>query len=193
MARPRKYDEEDTLERILDLFWATGFDGTSLSDIVAATGLQKGSLYGTFGDKQTMYLRALAAYDARHVRGAIEMMAARPGREALSTLMHFPADAVRTGDHRGCFLCNSVQERDRLDDDSAALAYASKAGLRVAILDALERGWPGERFTSADADVWLALYFGLRVLARSGASAGELSEVANGALRRFQASLTVPG
>ncbi len=60
MGRPREFDVDEALTKIMAVFWAKGFEGSSLSDLVAATGLKKGSLYAAFGDKRAMYLKALA-------------------------------------------------------------------------------------------------------------------------------------
>ena len=62
IGRPREFDEDEALAKILDVFWAKGFEGTSMSDLETATGLRKGSLYAAFGDKRAMYLKALALY-----------------------------------------------------------------------------------------------------------------------------------
>ena len=63
IGRPREFDADSMLLKIMDVFWARGFVGTTLSHLVAATGLKKGSLYAAFGDKREMYLKALALYD----------------------------------------------------------------------------------------------------------------------------------
>ena len=62
-GRPREFDEADVLAKIMSLFWERGYEGTGLSDIMNATGLQKGSLYKAFGSKQDMYVRALTHYE----------------------------------------------------------------------------------------------------------------------------------
>lgn len=64
-GRPRAFDEQETIERITDLFWLQGFEATSLDDIARATGVGRPSLYATFGDKEAMYVAALKAYVAR--------------------------------------------------------------------------------------------------------------------------------
>ena len=63
MARPRQFDEEDVKTALSDVFWEHGYEGTSYSDIMAATGLNKGSLYSSFGDKRALYQHALTEYN----------------------------------------------------------------------------------------------------------------------------------
>ena len=64
MARPRKFAEGDVVAAARDEFWTRGYAATSVDDLTAATGLGKGSLYGAFGDKHGLYLRALDDYIA---------------------------------------------------------------------------------------------------------------------------------
>ena len=64
MARPRKFAEGEVVTAARDEFWTRGYAATSVDDLTAATGLGKGSLYGAFGDKHGLYLRALDDYIA---------------------------------------------------------------------------------------------------------------------------------
>jgi TetR/AcrR family transcriptional regulator, transcriptional repressor for nem operon len=102
VARPRKFDECDVVTAARDEFWTRGYAATSVDDLTVATGLGKGSLYGAFGDKHGLYLRALddyiasaldvvraqlrdpaiSAYDrlAQHIRGQVKAIAADKNR-----------------------------------------------------------------------------------------------------------------
>jgi TetR/AcrR family transcriptional repressor of nem operon len=64
MARPREFDEEDVVLAARERFWSTGYAATTLDDVLAATGLGKGSLYGAFGDKHQLFLRVFDDYCA---------------------------------------------------------------------------------------------------------------------------------
>ncbi len=61
-GRPRAFDPETALLQIRDAFWRSGYTGTSLDEIAAATGMNRPSLYAAFGDKHALYLQALAKY-----------------------------------------------------------------------------------------------------------------------------------
>jgi TetR/AcrR family transcriptional repressor of nem operon len=65
MVRPREFDECEAIERGLGVFWRRGYDGTSIADLVAATGIQRQSLYNAFTDKQGLFRAALTHYVAR--------------------------------------------------------------------------------------------------------------------------------
>jgi len=62
MARPRKFDEAAVIQAARDQFWLHGFNGTSLDDLTDVTGLGRGSLYGAFTDKRTLFTKALHPY-----------------------------------------------------------------------------------------------------------------------------------
>ena len=74
VGRPREFDAEEALAQIMDVFWAKGFEGASMSDLVTATGLKKGSLYAAFGDKRAMYLKALALYDRTAIDRSVRVL-----------------------------------------------------------------------------------------------------------------------
>jgi len=62
------------INAIKQVFWEKGYEGTSYADLMAASGLHKGSLYQAFGDKRALYLRALADYDAMEVEAGVAML-----------------------------------------------------------------------------------------------------------------------
>ena len=63
MARTREFDPENALDSAMALFWRQGFAGTSVAQLVDETGVNRHSLYETFGDKQALYLQALKRFD----------------------------------------------------------------------------------------------------------------------------------
>src|SRR5262245_9273391 len=64
-GRPRAYDPEQALKQATNAFWQTGFSGTSLDDLSAATNMNRPSLYGAFGDKRAIYLTTIDHYVAK--------------------------------------------------------------------------------------------------------------------------------
>ena len=93
MGRPREFDEDEALAKIMDVFWEKGFEGTSMSDLETATGLRKGSLYAAFGDKRAMYRKSVELYG----RTAIEEVRGRAHwrRRTGATHWQIPPSANR--------------------------------------------------------------------------------------------------
>lgn len=109
-GRPRAYDPDKALRRATETFWEQGYAGASLDDLSAATGMNRPSLYGAFGDKQTLFRAALDRYmdDSR----AAMIQAFRAGgtlRQALERVYHAALGFYLSGDvgGRGCFLVSA--------------------------------------------------------------------------------------
>ncbi len=187
LGRPREFDEEAALEKILNVFWSKGFEGTSLSDLTAATGLQKGSLYAAFGDKRAMYQKALALYDRTVINGATTMLVASDSPEqALDTLLQSSIDtALKKKNRRGCFLCNATVDQAAVDAETEKVVQASLGRLRRALQELLVK----LPVTAIDADQrqakaehLLAVYFGLNVMAKAGHPEDALRQAKDDAL-----------
>ena len=184
MGRPREFDPEETLQEILNIFWLKGYEGASLQDIEAATGLKKPSLYRTFGDKRAMYLAALAAYDATEVCAA-QALLEKPGsaKTKIQRLLNGIVDgAAGGGDRRGCFLCNASIDQAPHDAATRKLVRASMEKLSAAFSNALAasaayKAHAGKREKMA-AKI-LAGYFGLRVMIKAGMPAETLRRSVN--------------
>ena len=105
-GRPRAFEPDVALARAMDLFWKEGFAATSLDELSAATGLNRPSLYGAFGDKRALYLQAYERYRER-VRDAFAPLLneAAPLREKLRRILTAALDLYLSGDEgpRGCF------------------------------------------------------------------------------------------
>jgi len=105
-GRPRAFEPDAALARAMDAFWKDGFAATSLDDLSAATGLNRPSLYGAFGDKRALYIRAYRRY-REHVREAFAPLFAEaaPLRDKLRRILVAALDLYLGGEEgpRGCF------------------------------------------------------------------------------------------
>lgn len=193
LGRPREFDEDDALATILDVFWAKGFAGTSMRDLVAATDLKKGSLYAAFGDKHAMYLKALALYDATAVEGAFALLTGTgTPLERLDAFLSLPITAIANAkDRRGCFLCNASVDQALLDPETERTVKAGfrrlAGGLETALSE-LASGTRDAGEAKAQAQHLLSVYFGLRVMAKGGQSVSALTEAKRAALEGLSAS-----
>jgi TetR/AcrR family transcriptional regulator, transcriptional repressor for nem operon len=119
MPRPRKFDETDVVAAARDEFWLRGYAATSVDDLTSATGLGKGSLYGAFGDKHALFLRALDDY----IDGALDGVRAQlrdPAHSAYDRLArHIRAQAREIAAdkaRRGCMMAKSAAELAATDE-----------------------------------------------------------------------------
>lgn len=173
-GRPREFDLDATLDHIKDLFWDRGYDAVSLADLMEATGLQKGSLYKAYGDKRSMYLKALARYNSEQVSETVAALNADgDARSRISAFLEAPILAAYDAmDGRGCFLCNAAADRAVEDPDAASEIRTGFSKIQRAVGAALSDLDGTMTFEEADARAaeCLTVYSGLRVLARAGLS-----------------------
>ena len=186
MGRPREFDPDAALERIMSVFWVKGFEGASMADLVDATGLKKGSLYAAFGDKRAMYHQSLALYDRTHIDAAICDLsgAARPRTRIDAFLQSAIDERMGRGDPRGCFVCNASIDQAPVDPAAEKLVQASLGRLEAALATAITED--GDISTTAvrrQARHLMSVYFGLRVLARAGAAPAVLKDTKRAALQ----------
>src|SRR5215472_2253508 len=130
-GRPRAYDPDRALAQATAAFWDAGFSATSLDDLSAATGMNRPSLYGAFGDKRALYLKAIEGYSAL-AQAAMQTALPydRPLRDALRLLYDRALALYLSGEHgaRGCLLTGTAATEAVMDPE-----------IRHAARDALEK------------------------------------------------------
>jgi TetR/AcrR family transcriptional regulator, copper-responsive repressor len=144
-GRPRGFQPETALNQAMDVFWKGGLAATSLDDLSAATGLNRPSLYGAFGDKRALYLQAYSQY-RKHVNEAFAPLfaASEPLREKLKRILITALDLYLSGEEgpRGCFTV--------LTASSDAIADPEIHGLVAQAIEATDRAF-GRLFADARA------------------------------------------
>ncbi len=106
-GRPRQFDETDALDRAMAVFWAKGYDGTTVDDLVAGTGVGRPSLYATFGDKETLFLKCLDRYLRRAGETSVAAFHAAPtAREAVGAFLRQTVMMTAADGGRGCMMGN---------------------------------------------------------------------------------------
>lgn len=105
-GRPRNFDEEDALGRATQVFWLKGYDGATIDDLVAVMGVGRPSLYSVFGDKRTLFLRALRTYaETKGARAAKALLSPQALRDSIAGfLRHAVESATEDGSALGCLL-----------------------------------------------------------------------------------------
>jgi TetR/AcrR family transcriptional repressor of nem operon len=181
MPRAKSFDEDVVLDRAVQLFWERGYDGTSLTDLETHLGLGRQSLYNTFGDKRTLFLKALDRYQRAVAAGAMtHLTAPGAGLDGIRAFFRTNVESLTApGPRRACLIANTILERG--SHDAETLVHCNHArtemerALRRALGQAKTRGElaPGVDI-EATATLLVSQTYGLSVLAKGGASAGEL-------------------
>ncbi|MEM8838244.1 MAG: TetR/AcrR family transcriptional regulator [Pseudomonadota bacterium] len=117
MARPRSFNDDDIRAKLLLSFWETGFEGTALPDLEAATGMSRKSLYNAFGDKRDMFMRALVDFRGTVLDHTLTpLQSDNASIEAIGAVLSGLVDfAVTEKGRAGCMICNTSREAIRHD------------------------------------------------------------------------------
>ena len=185
MARPREFDVVAALDCAMEAFWTHGYEATSLDDLCEVTGLSRSSLYGTFGGKRDLLLRAVDRYVEQRARSLTAILAQPlPVRDCFAALLRQFIDRIVSGaGRRGCFLGNCAAELPRHDRVALARVRQGLARNEAIFHEAIMRGQAtGELSADADADA-LARFFtaalqGLRLVGKVNPDRAVLEDIA---------------
>jgi len=189
MARPREFDPETALDRAMHVFWAKGYEATSLDDLCDATGLSRSSLYAAFGDKRDLLLQSIDLYSDRGVARFLAALSTRPIRAGLRQILDGFIDQIVAGPGRkGCFLGNCAAELERGDREAIGRVRRSLARNETIFREALAAAKRrGELSPSADppalARFLVSALQGLRLVGKANPDRAVLEDIAAGILR----------
>ena len=189
-GRPRAYEPEIALGKALDLFRRQGFAATSLDDLSEATGMNRPSLYGAFGDKRELYIKSYQRYreDARASMVAI-FREEMPVRERLARIYASALNIYLSGETgpRGCFTVVTAASEAVSDPDIRAMVLAGLSELDKAFASCFRRAKEkGELPESADpavlAQLASATIHTIAIRSRARVSRKELEAIVKGAI-----------
>ena len=173
MPRAKEFDETEVLDQAIEIFRARGYQSTSFSDLTTELGVNRQSLYDTYGDKQTLFLAALKRYRERGL-DQMRRLLATPGpvRPLFEKIFRGAITGACEAGNHGCLMVNAMVEMAPHDDAIRAMAIAHARdveGLFAARLSAAQRS--GDISPDKDPTA-LARYFnhttlGLAVAARA--------------------------
>jgi TetR/AcrR family transcriptional repressor of nem operon len=199
MARPRRFDEQAVLHAARERFWATGYAATSVDDILAVTGLGKGSLYGAFGDKHRLFVRVFDDYCAETVASARTALEG-PDAEAYSRLCAYVRAVAQSiaddPELRGCLLAKGTEELAGTDPVVGARAQRTFRELTEVIVGCIEAAQRAGDITATTvpedlAGLILAVVRGMEALGKGGARADAVRAIAEAALALLHTPVAV--
>jgi TetR/AcrR family transcriptional repressor of nem operon len=176
MPWKKSYNEAEVLDRAMQAFWVHGYEATSMSDLVSATGINRGSIYAAFSDKRTLFIRALRHYDKHHRMDFLTGIEKRhPPVEAIAAAFENVIGGALKNEaagRKGCLLVNTALELSPHDPEIDAIVRDSLTELELFFRTMIERGQAEGSIRrgldpAATAQALLSLFLGLRVLTRS--------------------------
>jgi TetR/AcrR family transcriptional repressor of nem operon len=184
MAREKNFCEETMLDKLTEVFWQNGYNGTSMDHLLQQASLSRSSMYATYGDKRNLYLQALKKYVVKQDSYITEWMKkCNSTTDAVNKLFSFVIDAnLQCSIAKGCFLVNTIVEWSTTDVDINTIVQ----GHRVAFMQGFEKLIKADQrngIIAKDAKpTALALFIfnnfnGIQVAIKSGSNKEELIQV----------------
>lgn len=209
MPRVKEFDPEAALERALDLFWRRGYEATSLRELVEHMEIPRQSLYDTFGDKRSLFLKVLARYEEQALHNTVKLLEIdeipsyrlamdQEARARAVKFMRSPValrgffetylhEVVLDSNRGSCLMANTALEVGEEDPEILAVVRAYFQRVEEAFFAALTAGVEaGELKPSRDlralARHLVNALYGLGIMGRSGASRLALRQMVDVAL-----------
>jgi AcrR family transcriptional regulator len=194
VGRPRAFDMDTALEKALEVFWRKGYDGTSLSDLTEAMGINKPSLYAAFGNKEQLFLKAIELYESRPCAFFMPALEKPTAYEVAEHMLYGAAANMANKDQpQGCVVIQGALSCS----EAAAAVKEALANRRLEgqkkLVERFERAkTEGDLPAAVNAET-LARYLGtvlqgMAIQANSGATSEQLRQVAELTLLAFPRS-----
>lgn len=189
MPRVKKFDEQDILERAMQLFWEKGFSATSIQDLVTRLGVNRASLYDTYGGKDELFKKSFKFYRKNNTESLREFLSNQPDvKEGLKLLFDKAIDeSINDPARKGCFVVNATTELVPGDKEMHAILLENKKTFEQIFYDYLKKGEAENQFKSgkdlkAIASLIFTLYNGFKVVSKVEPQKEEMSNTISLAL-----------
>jgi len=199
MAGVKQFDRDEVLDRAMSAFWQNGYQATSIQDLVESTGINRGSLYTTFGDKRGLFLAVLDHYSERIARPTMAKLNDPDPRRAIEGM--FESIISRTSDPtfpRGCLNTNTSLECPGVGDVIGRRIAALLGQQESAIYQVLRRAQSigaldPEQDARALARFFVGVAHGLNVVNKAAPDPSMLQDMVKVAMRVWDASAKPAG
>ncbi|MCR9220660.1 MAG: TetR/AcrR family transcriptional regulator [Alphaproteobacteria bacterium] len=184
MPRSKAFDPDETLDRAMRAFWAGGYEATSVDDLVKATGVNRASLYAAYGDKRSLFLKALDRYMGVSLFSTLDGADPEaPVRDALAALFDRLIARCLDGRGAGCLITNTICEFGARDPEVLETARRALARMENAFDGLVRRGQAGGEFDPAANPREIARFLlnamqGLQVIAKINPDERALRQIA---------------
>ena len=189
MARTKDFDEDEVLKKAVDLFWLKGYNATSMQDLVDGLGISRSSLYDTYGDKHSLFIKALEHYRQENSGVFCNLVSTdRPAKETIRMLLESVAGQLAADPtNKGCFMVNAEVEVAPHDSEVSRIICNNDQQIEDAFFVVIKKGQEtGEIKNPGDARALARFTFntvkGLRVTAKSTNDKAVFDDVINMAI-----------
>lgn len=183
MPRVKLFDEQEVLTKAMNLFWKQGYSATSIQDLVSHLGINRASLYDTFGDKEQLFKKSFTLYRKTNIEGLIQFFESCPDiKNGFSELFDIAIqEAILDKEAKGCFVVNTTTELIPNDESLIKVIEDNKSDFENLFYEYLKKGKDkGELKTNQDlrslASLLFMLYNGVKVVSKINPQKQELKD-----------------
>jgi len=119
MARHKDYNRDDVLDKAVDVFWQKGYKACSIADLVKVTGLNTASMYKEFGDKEGLFVEALAHYRRRILAPRLDALMRDPTLEGVENFLRSVIKGASSRQYQGCLMMNHLSQKHAIGQRAA--------------------------------------------------------------------------
>lgn len=183
MPRNKEFNQDEVLDKSIQLFWEKGYNACSMQDVVDGLGLSRSSIYDTFTDKKNLFLQSLKKYQEDYTSIVINMLRDSSDiRKTLQDIFDSIVQDVEKCSQKGCFMTNSTIELAHTDEEVAKIIGSNKQQLESAFERALQKGQDLGQISPKNNPKILSKYLysnlaGLRVIAKNKPHPDEIREI----------------
>lgn len=189
MARNKAFDENEVLDKAVQLFNYKGYNATSAQDLVECLGISRSSLYGTYTDKRTLFIESLKRYRQKTSSQLITFLeASEDAEESIKHILNLlVADSVEDKLFSGCFMTNCSVEMAPHDAEVSAIICGNRQDVEKALLRVVKNGQESGQFSTRHSARSLARFLfntftGIKVASKSGTDKKVLDDIVKVAL-----------
>ncbi len=190
MPWEKSFDEDEAIGKAMKVFWEKGFEPASIADLIAGTGITRGSLYNAFGGKEQLFVKTLLKYDRENRRATLaEFEAMDDPKRAIAALFDcIVAETITDTEKKGCFIVNTASELATHGEDVKRIVHNGLREFEAFFRRSIEvaqarKDIPESLDPETTAKALLAMTVAIRVLGRGTFDETALTTIADQALR----------
>jgi TetR/AcrR family transcriptional regulator, transcriptional repressor for nem operon len=184
MPRNKAFQEQEVLERAMQIFWKKGYNATSMEDLVTGMGINRASLYDTFGDKKQLFLKILAFYQNKsnqNIQAAMALKKPSPKAQLIAFVEFLMNESLDDQEPRGCLLANATSEMTLLDSDICQFVTNNVHSFEQTFETLIREGQAAGEFKTNAPPQYLATFlsnflYGVRTVSKTKPDAVKMRE-----------------
>jgi len=186
MPKEILFDEQKALQKATELFWLKGYNGTSMEELTKATGLNRSSIYNSFGDKHGLFIRCLNYYKDRQLDNLIQSVGKlnSPLKKIEGAFNSAIEALLKDKERKGCLFVNTITELANIEEEILLIMKENREQMEKIFEDWIKEGQRSGEISKSFSSLALAKHLfnsfsGLKIMIQSNSDHKSLKDIAN--------------